>query len=230
MSLECWCTADCTHLGSGLHTHQYQYRSARPPLAWSLLHSDNAIQPEPRSNQRCCNIYITHSSSGKQSYSHDTLHILLQKALVTPEWPLTLYWYSSVSAVFLFIFPHFKSLTTDCVCLKLIKSKLEIRGPHRSLRRAVAALRAAAVICLCTAYLAAASLVQAVCAVGNAVTHQDWIQALLAATLELLREACHHPTWYAHTLTIFMFNTEFYRYSTTFWNKGKLKVGTFKLL
>lgn len=72
----------------------------------------------------------------------------------------------------------------------------EVHGPHRSLWRAVAALGAAAVVGLRAAHLAAASLVWAVCTVGNAVAHQGRIQALLAAaTLELVREARHRSTW-----------------------------------
>lgn len=46
-----------------------------------------------------------------------------------------------------------------------------MQGPHRSLWSLVAALRAAHVICLCTVHLAAASLVWAICTVGNAIAH-----------------------------------------------------------
>lgn len=68
-------------------------------------------------------------------------------------------------------------------------------GPHRSLRRAVAALGAAAVVGFSAARLAAAALVGAICTVGNAVAHQGWIETLLRATLEVVGEAGRRSTW-----------------------------------
>lgn len=71
---------------------------------------------------------------------------------------------------------------------------LKTQTSHRSLRCVVAALGAVHVICLCTVCMAASSLIWAICTVCNAVAHQVWLQALLTATLELVRGTCYSLT------------------------------------
>lgn len=101
------------------------------------------------------------------------------------------------------IFHHIYSATSSLFSIKHLNCDHPVHTvvkrpcPHRSLRRAVAALGAAAVG-FSAARLAAAALVRAICTVGNAVAHQGWIKTLLRATLELVGEAGHRSTWYPH--------------------------------